>query len=150
MEREYVRGNKEHWEEVYEWACGKKPQNYNAEGSCFVRDTCIIIKQVIKQGENKLLFIDEEYEEDKVMCDIVTTNPYWHEVIPWENKPYEPKPFDKVLAWNDNTNAPWPDIFLYKDGFGLRYTCTRGSFKHVKPYSEEEYLKSLGKSTEDE
>lgn len=84
MERTYIRGNKEHWKEVYEWACGVKPQNDNAEGSCFVRDTCIIIKQVIKQGENKLFFIDEEDENDKVMCDIVTTNPYWHEVKPWE------------------------------------------------------------------
>ena len=144
MERTYIRGNRAHWEEVYEWACGEKPkEEFDAEGTCFVRHTCIIIKQVIKQGKNKLFFIDEEDEGDKALCDIVTTNPNWHEVKPWKNKPYEPKPFDKVLGWDENEDVAEPDIFLYKS-FGT-YVCARTLFNHVKTYNEKEYLKSLEK-----
>lgn len=148
MEREYVRGNKGHWKEIYEWAYGKKPkEDYDAEGSCFVSDTCIILKQ----GKNDPFFIDAEsdYDMDKVLYDVVTTNPNLHEVKPWEIKPYyDPKPFDKVIGWNDNEHAVWPDIFLYK-AFDT-YSCAKGCFMHVKPYNEEEYLKSLEKSTDEE
>lgn len=36
MKREYVRGNKEHWKEVYEWAWGKKPdEDYVCANYCF-------------------------------------------------------------------------------------------------------------------
>lgn len=77
---------------------------------------------------------------DEILYDAITTNPNWHEVKPWE-KHYEPKPFDKVLAWDNNENEVRPDIFLYK--VSNTYFCARSGFNHVKPYNEEEYLKSL-------
>ena len=144
MEREYVRGNKEHWKDIYVWAFGRVPvEDLDMAGDYLAKDTCVIIKRC----EGRLFCIDSEDEEDKALYDVVTTNPHWHEVKPWENKPYEPKPFDKVLGWNEHENAVWPDIFLYK-AFDT-YSCAKGCFMHVKPYNEEEYLKSL-KSTDDE
>ena len=99
MEREYVRGNKKHWKEIYEWAFGRVPEeDWNEEGTCLAKDTCVMLKRT----EGKLFVVDAKDEEDKVLYDVITTNPHWHEVKPWENKPYEPKPFDKVLGWNDN------------------------------------------------
>lgn len=140
MEREYVRGNKEHWKEIYEWAFGTKSEEVpDAEISYyayFAKDTCVILKR----SEEKLFFVDKKKKDDKALYDVITTNPHWHEVKPWE-KHYEPKPFDKVLGWYDNENAVFPDIFLYK-AFDT-YSCARDCFNHVKPYDEEEYLKSL-------
>ena len=144
MKREYVRGNKEHWRDVYEWAFGRVPdKDWNEEESCFGKNTCIMLKRT----EGKLFVVDAKDREDKVLYNIITTNPNWHEVKPWE-KHYEPKPFDKVLGWNEDENAVWPDIFLYKT-LGT-YICARGCFLNVKPYNEEEYLKSLEKSADDE
>ena len=140
MEREYVRGNKEHWKEIYEWAFGIKSEEVpDAEISYyayFAKDTCVILKR----SEKKLFFVDTKNKDDKALYDVITTNPHWHEIKPWE-KHYEPKPFDKVLGWYDNENAVFPDIFLYKAS--NTYFCARSGVNHVKPYDEEEYLKSL-------
>ena len=145
MEREYVRGNKEHWRDVWEWAYGGsiKEEDVDGSGSCFGSDMCIFLKE----SEHKPLIIDAVI--DKGLYDAVTTNPLWHEAKPWENKSYEPKPFDKVLGWNYNENAVCPDIFLHCNRFG-EYYCANSLYIHVKPYNEEEYLKSLERSTNDE
>ena len=133
--REYVRGNKEHWKEVCEYVYGFKANS--GSGIC---------------GDDKAIFVRNKVGEftlytDPITCDAITTNPNWHEVKPWEDN-WKPKPFDKVLGWNYNENAVCPDIFLYKS-FDT-YSCARGCFKHVKPYNDEEYLKSLEKSTDNE
>lgn len=136
MERKYVRGNKEHWREVCKYVYGLTVNS--ALGVC---------------NDDKVIFVKNKVGEftlytDEITVDAITTNPNWHEIKPWENKPYEPKPFDKVLGWNDNENAVCPDIFLYK---ALdTYSCAKSWFMHVKPYNEEEYLKSLKESTDDE
>lgn len=148
MERTYIRGNKKHWKEVYEWAWGKKPdEDYDGEVSCYASDTCIILKQ---GGDAPFPIYEDEggYYTYKALYVVITTNPNWHEVKPWKNKSYEPKPFDKVLGWYDNENVIFPDIFLYK--VFDTYSCARSCFNHVKPYDEEEYLKSLEKSTDNE
>lgn len=147
MERTYIRGNKKHWKEVYEWAWGKKPdEDYDGEESCYASDTCIILKQ---GGDAPFPIYEEEggYYTYKALYDAITTNPSWHEVKPWENN-WKPKPFDKVLGWDYNENSVMPDVFLYK-AFDT-YSCARCCFKHVKPYDEEEYLKSLENSTDNE
>lgn len=149
MEREYVRGNKEHWRDVWEWAYGGSLKEEDVEagldasGSCFGSDMCIFLKE----SEHKPLIIDAVI--DKGLYDAITTNPHWHEVRPWEDKPYEPKPFDKVLGWkDDNPFDIYADIFLHKHKCSetnkIVYTCAFGGYwEHVKPYNEEEYLKSL-------
>jgi len=113
MEREFVRGNKEHCKEVFEYAWGKKPdEDYDVENSCYASDECIILKN----GDNHpwLLYeVKGGYDIYKMLYDVITTNPNWHEVKPWE-KHYEPKPFDKVLGWDYNEDAAMPDVFLYK------------------------------------
>ena len=144
MERVYVRGNKEHWKEVYEWAYGESLKEdveagLDASGSCFGCDKCIFLKE----GEHKPIIIDSEYDEnDKAFYDAVTTNQRWHEIKPWE-KHYDPKPFDKVLGWDDdNPSDIRPDIFLFVfniDGKTM-YGCANSSWNHVKPYNEEEYI----------
>lgn len=137
MEREYVRGNEKHWKDVFKYVYGIEPVE-NSDPSICSNDTAIFVRN--KVG-GLTLYTDE------ILYNAITTNPNWHEVKPWENN-YDPKPFDKVLAWDGNENAVWPDIFLYK-AFDT-YSCARGCFKHVKPYNEEEYLKSLEKSTDNE
>ena len=137
MKREYVRGNEKHWKDVFKYVYGIEPVE-NSDPSICSNDTAIFVRN--KVG-GLTLYTDE------ILYDAITTNPNWHEIKPWE-KHYDPKPFDKVLGWYDNENAVWPDIFLYK-AFDT-YSCARGCFKHVKPYNEEEYLKSLEKSTDDE
>lgn len=127
MEREYVRGNREHWKEVCKYVYGISPNS--GSGIC---------------GDDKAIFVKNKVGgftlyTDEVVYDAITTNPNWHEVKPWE-KHYDPKPFDKVLGWYDNENAVRPDIFLY-NSFG-EYFCANSLYKHVKPYNEEEYLKS--------
>ena len=136
MEREYVRGNKEHWRDVCKYVYGMTVNS--ACGVCN-DDKVIFVKN--KVGEYTLY-------TDEITVDAITTNPNWHEIKPWENKSYEPKPFDKVLGWHDDENTALPDIFLHKHSDV--YCCARNYFQHVKPYNEEEYLKSLEKSTEDE
>lgn len=142
MEREYVRGNKEHWREIFKWAFGEVPyEGRNIEGDYLTKDTCVMIKR----HEGRLFCIDSEDEEDKALYDVVTTNPYWHEVKPWE-KHYDPKPFDKVLGWDDDDPADIrPDIFLYKrDVAGeTLYYCASGYWGHVKPYDEKEYTEHI-------
>ena len=145
MERTYIRGNKEHWKEVYEGAWDKRPdEDYDGEVSCYASDTCIIIKQ----GGNPPFLVYEDkgwYYTYKALYDVITTNPHWHEVKPWEDKPYEPKPFDKVLGWGDNPSEVRPDIFLSKSEIrgNTVYACAKYNWDHIKPYNEEEYLKSL-------
>lgn len=138
MKKEYIRGNSKHWKDVFKYVYGVEPVA-NSDPSICEDDKAIFVRN--KVGGFTLY-------TDPITCDAIITNPNWHEVKPWENKPYEPKPFDKVLGWNYNENAVCPDIFLYK-AFGT-YSCARGCFKHVKPYNDEEYLKSLKGSTEDE
>lgn len=126
--REYVRGNKEHWKEVCEYVYGFKANS--GSGIC---------------GDDKAIFVRNKVGEftlytDEIVVDAITTNPNWHEIKPWE-KHYEPKPFDKVLGWNYNENAVCPDIFLHCNKFG-EYLCANSFYRHVKPYNEEEYLKS--------
>lgn len=137
MRREYVRGNKKYWREVRKYVYGLESGPNSDPGIC---------------GDDKAIFVKNKVGgftlyTDGIVYDVITTNPNWHEVKPWET-PYNPKPFDKVLGWNDNENAVWPDIFLYK-AFDT-YSCAKGCFMHVKPYNEEEYLKSLEKSADDE
>lgn len=141
MNKEYIRGNKKHWKKIYEWAFGRVPdKDWNEEGTCFVKNTCIMLKR----NEGKLFVVDAKDRDDKVLYDIITTNPNWHEVKPWENKPYEPRPFDKVLGWDDYEGDACPDIFLAKSDIGLYpYCCARVDYVHVKPYSEEEYMRQL-------
>jgi len=136
MEREYIRGNKEHWKEVHKYVYGF----VGASGVC---------------DDDKVIFVKNEVGgftlyTDPIVVDAITTNSNWHEVKPWENKPYEPKPFDKVLGWHDDDdeNTALPDIFLHKHSD--TYICTRSYFQHVKPYNEEEYLKLLENSTDNE
>ena len=139
MEREYVRGNKEHWKDVCKYVYGMVvPETYSQPGICS-NDKAIFVKNEV--GGFTLY-------TDPITCDAIITNPNWHEVIPWKNKSYEPKPFDKVLGWDYNENAVMPDVFLYKASD--TYFCARCCFKHVKPYDEEEYLKSLENSTDNE
>lgn len=130
MEREYIRGNRKHWKEVYKYVYGIEPETFSQPDICN-NDKSIFVKD--KVGG----FV---FYTDEIVYDAITTNPNWHEVKPWENKPYEPKPFDKVLGWDDDWNVVRPDIFLYNI-FG-EYICANSLYKHVKPYNEEEYLKS--------
>ena len=140
MEREYVRGNKEHWKEVCKYVYGMiVPEKYSQPGICS-NDKAIFVKN--KVGGFTLY-------TDPITYDAITTNPNWHEVKPWEDKPYEPKPFDKVVGWDYDKDVVWPDLFLYKGTFD-KYYCVKGCYMHVKPYNEEEYLKSLEKSTDNE
>lgn len=137
MKREYIRGNQEHWKEVCEYVYGFSPKTKSDSGICS-DDNAIFVKN--EPGRPDIYI-------GGIVYDAITTNPNWHEVKPWEDN-WKPKPFDKVLGWNYNENAVYPDIFLYK-AFDT-YSCARGSFKHVKPYNDEEYLKSLEKSTDNE
>ena len=137
MKKEYIRGNSKHWKDVCKYVHGIVLGEYS-QHSIYSNDKAIFVKN--KVGGFTLY-------TDEILYDAITTNPNWHEVKPWE-KHYEPKPFDKVLGWYNNENAAQPDIFLYK-AFDM-YSCARNCFKHVKPYNEEEYLKSLEKSTKDE
>lgn len=138
MKKEYIRGNSKHWKEVYKYVYRIEPEANSDPGICG-NDTAIFVRNKIG---GLTLYTDE------ILYDAITTNLHWHEVIPWKNKSYEPKPFDKVLGWDYNENAVRPDIFLYK-AFDT-YSCARNCFKHVKPYDEEEYLKSLENSTDNE
>lgn len=140
MKREYIRGSKEHWKEVQKYVYGFKTNS--GSGIC---------------GDDKAIFVRNKvggftFYTDEIVYDAITTNPNWHEVKPWENH-YIPKPFDKVFGWNDDFPSDiHPDIFLYqryRDGETI-YACARRYWNHIKPYNEEEYLKSLEKSTEDE
>ena len=145
MEREYVRGNEKHWKDVFKYVYGIEPVE-NSDPSICSNDTAIFVRN--KVG-GLTLYTDE------ILYDAITTNPNWHEVKPWE-KHYEPKPFDKVLGWDDdNPSDIRPDIFLCKHDVAgkTRYYCAAGYWEHIKPYDEEEYLKylkSLEISTEDE
>lgn len=130
MKKEFIRGNKEHWKEVCEYVYGFILPPNSSFGIC---------------GDDRAIFVRNKVGEftlytDEIVVDAITTNPNWHEIKPWE-KHYEPKPFDKVLGWNYNENAVCPDIFLHCNKIG-EYLCARNCFKHVKPYNEEEYLKS--------
>lgn len=141
MEREYVRGNKKHWKEIYEWAFGRVPEeNWNEEATCLVKDTCVMLKR----SEGKLFVVDAKDEDDKVLYDVITTNPNWHEVKPWEEH-YYPKPFDKVLGWNNNSPNARPDIFLFESNINGKtvYSCAKFSWDHIKPYNEKEYIERL-------
>lgn len=83
MNRTYVRGNKEHWKEVFEYAWGKKPDE-DYEMSCYADDKCIILKY----DDNLPWLLYEEnsnYGMYKMLYDAITTNPHWHEVKPWEH-----------------------------------------------------------------
>jgi hypothetical protein len=130
MKREYVRGNSKHWKDVFKYVYGVEPVA-NIDPSICGDDTAIFVRNKVGAFT---------FYTDEILYNAITTNPNWHEVKPWE-KHYEPKPFDKVLAWDNNENEVRPDIFLYK--VSNTYFCARNGFNHVKPYDEEEYLKSL-------
>lgn len=51
---------------------------------------------------------------------------------------YVPKPFDRVLGWDDDENESHPDIFLERieDSKTHPYRCARYIYNHVKPYKE--------------
>ena len=50
---------------------------------------------------------------------------------------YTPKPFDKVLGWDNDENESYPDIFFECiEDSNYHYRCARGGYKHVKPYKE--------------
>ena len=133
MKREYVKGNKKHWREIYKYVYGMVPKTETAMGIC---------------GNDKAIYIKNSMGgfilyTNSAVYDAVTTNPNWHEVKPWE-KHYEPKPFDKVLGWHEDENAAQPDIFLYKDA--KDYICANTFYKHIKPYNEEKYMKLIQKT----
>ncbi len=86
MEREYIKGNKKHWKEVYKYVHGIAPKTEIEMGICG-NDKAIYIKN--NMGGFTLY-------ANSAIYDVITTNPNWHEVKPWENN-WEPKPFDKVL-----------------------------------------------------
>ena len=137
-ERIYIRGNSKHWKDVCKYVHGIVLGEYS-QHSIYSNDKAIFVKN--KVGGFTLC-------TDEILYDAITTNPNWHEIKPWE-KHYEPKPFDKVLGWNYNENAVCPDIFLHCNRFG-EYYCANSLYIHVKPYNEEEFLKSLERSTNDE
>jgi hypothetical protein len=50
---------------------------------------------------------------------------------------YTPKPFDKVLGWDNDESNSYPDIFFEcVEDSNYHYRCARGGYKHVKPYKE--------------
>ena len=50
---------------------------------------------------------------------------------------YTPKPFDRVLGWDNDENESYPDIFFEcVEDSNYHYRCARGGYKHVKPYKE--------------
>ena len=50
---------------------------------------------------------------------------------------YTPKPFDRVLGWDNDENESYPDIFFeWVEDSNYHYRCARGGYKHVKPYKE--------------
>lgn len=50
---------------------------------------------------------------------------------------YTPKPFDKVLGWDNDESNSYPDIFFEcVEDSTYHYRCARGGYKHVKPYKE--------------
>ncbi len=100
-------------------------------------DKCIIL---IRDNGTPLV-LDSADEDGKMILDAVTTNPNWHEVKPWKDN-WKPKPFYKVLGWDDKESEAVPDIFLFK---GSDYICAYSFYKHIKPYDEEEYLKQQDK-----
>lgn len=63
-----------------------------------------------------------------------------------KEKNHIPKPFDKVFGWYDFNpfHILYPDIFLCKDKnydtHKTVYRCEFGTYDHIKPYNEEEYL----------
>ena len=126
MEKEYIRGNSKYWKDICKYIYGYVPDqiNYNY---------C---------GDDKIIFVRNQIGKftvysDPILYNAITTNPNWHEIKPWEIN-YEPKPFTKVLGWDDNENEAKPDIFLYKDT--TDYVCASCFYKHIKPYNEKEYL----------
>lgn len=133
MEREYVKGNKKHWREIYKYVNGIAPKTGMAMGNCGY-DKAIYIKN--STGGFTLY-------ANSAVYDAITTNPNWHEVKPWENN-WKPKPFDKVLGWDDRENEATPDIFLYKRD--KDYICASTFYKHIKPYNEEKYMKLIQKT----
>lgn len=144
MNRVYVRGNKEHKEEI----------------ARYFNDTIGFIynKNMHYDSSSFIYFIDylDWHDHDAIIrsanqetstYDAITTNPNWQEVKPWKEKPYEPKPFDKVLAWDEEGEIPSPTLFsAYFPDEDYPYQSIGGSnWKHMNPYDEEEYLKSLEK-----
>ena len=55
-----------------------------------------------------------------------------------QQEPYTPKPFDRVLGWDNDESKSSPDIFLkcLDDSKPYRYLCARCGYNHVKPYKE--------------
>lgn len=133
MERECVKGNKKHWKEVYKYVHGIAPKTGMAMGIC---------------GNDKAIYIKNSMGgfilyTNSAVYDAITTNPNWHEVKPWENN-WKPKPFDKVLGWDDRESEATPDIFLYKRA--KDYICASTFYKYIKPYNEEKYMKLIHKT----
>lgn len=98
MEREYIRGNSKHCKDICKYVYGyiPDPNNYSY---------C---------GNDKIIFVGNQIGKftvysDPILYDAITTNPNWHEIKPWENN-WEPKPFDKILGWDDNISEAKPDI----------------------------------------
>lgn len=133
MKREYVRGNEKHWKDVFKYVYGVEPVE-NSDPSICSNNTAIFVRN--KVG-GLTLYTDE------ILYDAITTNPNWHEVKPWENN-WKPKPFDKILGWDDNISEAKPDIFLYKGAND--YFCASTFYKHIKPYNEEKYMKLIHKT----
>ena len=134
MEREYVRGNRRYWKEVRKYVYGLESEPNSEPGIC---------------GDDKAIFVKNKVGEftlytDEVVCEAIISTPHWHEVRPWET-PYNPKPFDKVLGWDNNPSDARPDIFLYKRlMYGdIVYACTTCTWEHIKPYDEEEYTERI-------
>lgn len=131
MEREYIRGNSKYWKNICKYIYEYVPEDQINYSYC---------------GDDKIIFVKNQIGKftvysDPILYEAITTNPNWHEIKPWE-KYYEPKPFDKVLGWNYDEDKACPDIFFNYNSFG-EYNCANCLYKHVKPYNEKEYLKSL-------
>lgn len=131
MEREYIIGNNKHWKDICKYVYGYIPKPYIDYSYC---------------GDDKIIFVKNDAGKfnifsDPVIREAIITNPNWHEIKPWEDN-YNPKPFDKVLGWDEDENTAKPDIFLFKYNDGY-FACARYRYQHIKLYNEEEYLKSL-------
>ena len=132
MKREYVKGNKKHWREIYKYVYGIAPKTGMAMGNC---------------GYDKAIFIKNSMGEfilytNSAVYDAITTNPNWHEVKPWENN-WKPKPFDKVLV-RDSCSYPWRCAFYshtIKNRITLKYVADNSVYEYCIPYNE--YTKHL-------
>lgn len=100
----------------------------------FAFDKDLHVYVVIKL-DNAFFTIDAQVKEEwEKACDLMSKGTNILNV-----QEYVPKPFDRVLGWDDDENESHPDIFLecIEDSKFYPYRCARCNYKHVKPYKEQ-------------